>query len=79
MANQSGANSNLPGPFDPTDTIIQRFEDVGLNTTDVVVLSGKRKCHPYNNTRSVLFMCMHVRAAGAGRVIDQRLTRADHE
>ena len=56
VANQSGANSNLPGPFDPTDTIIQRFEDVGLNTTDVVVLSGKKK----SDTRTTIlsFVCM---------------------
>ena len=55
VANQSGANSNLPGPFDPTDTIIQRFEDVGLNTTDVVVLSGKK-----SDTRTTIlsFVCM---------------------
>ena len=40
MANQSGANSNLPSPFDPISTITKKFSDVGLNTTDVVVLSG---------------------------------------
>jgi hypothetical protein len=40
VANQSGANSGLPSPFDPIDTIIKKFNDVGLNTTDVVVLSG---------------------------------------
>ena len=40
MANQSGANSGLPSPFDPIDTITKKFSDVDLNTTDVVVLSG---------------------------------------
>jgi peroxidase len=40
VANQSGANSNLPSPFDPISTITKKFSDVGLNTTDVVVLSG---------------------------------------
>lgn len=40
MANQSGANNGLPSPFEPIDKIIQKFGDVGLNTTDVVVLSG---------------------------------------
>ena len=40
VANQSGANSSLPSPFDPINTITKKFSDVGLNTTDVVVLSG---------------------------------------
>lgn len=39
-ANQSGANSGLPGPTDFIDTIISKFNNVGLNTTDVVALSG---------------------------------------
>ena len=56
MANQSGANTNLPGPFDSTDRIIQQFKDAGLNTTDVVVLSGKKK----SDTRTTIlsFVCM---------------------
>ncbi|CAD6210323.1 unnamed protein product [Miscanthus lutarioriparius] len=42
VANQSGANSGLPSPFDPIDTITKKFSDVDLNTTDVVVLSGNK-------------------------------------
>jgi hypothetical protein len=40
VANQSGASSSLPTPFDPINNITKKFSDVGLNTTDVVVLSG---------------------------------------
>lgn len=40
VANQSGANNGLPSPFEPIDSIIQKFSAVDLNTTDVVVLSG---------------------------------------
>ena len=41
VANQSGADNGLPAPFEPIDSIIQKFNAVGLNTTDIVVLSGK--------------------------------------
>lgn len=41
VANQSGANNNLPSPFEPLDSIIAKFRDQGLNITDVVALSGK--------------------------------------
>jgi Peroxidase len=40
VANQSGANSGLPAPIDSISTVISKFNDVGLNTTDVVALSG---------------------------------------
>ncbi|GJN02997.1 hypothetical protein PR202_ga20393 [Eleusine coracana subsp. coracana] len=40
VANQSGANNGLPSPFESIDKITQKFNAVGLNTTDVVVLSG---------------------------------------
>lgn len=52
VANQSGANSGLPSPFEPIDKIIQKFGDVGLNTTDVVVLSG---AHTIGQARCLLF------------------------
>lgn len=52
MANQSGALSNLPSPFDSISVITQRFKDVGLNTKDVVVLSG---AHTIGRSRCVLF------------------------
>ncbi|KAG6478059.1 peroxidase N-like [Zingiber officinale] len=41
VANQSGANSNLPSPFESVAAIFQKFKDVGLDSiTDVVALSG---------------------------------------
>ncbi|OEL28170.1 Peroxidase N [Dichanthelium oligosanthes] len=53
VANQSGANNNgLPSPFEPIDSIIQKFNDVGLNTTDMVALSG---AHTIGVVRCALF------------------------
>uniref|UniRef100_A0ACD5X1R7 Uncharacterized protein n=1 Tax=Avena sativa TaxID=4498 RepID=A0ACD5X1R7_AVESA len=52
VANQSGANSNLPSPFNSITVIAQKFKDVGLNTKDVVVLSG---AHTIGRSRCVLF------------------------
>ncbi|CAN6178174.1 unnamed protein product [Urochloa humidicola] len=52
VANQSGANNGLPSPFEPIDSIIQKFNDVGLNTTDMVVLSG---AHTIGRARCAMF------------------------
>jgi peroxidase len=52
VANQSGANSNLPAPSFSIGTIVQMFKDMGLNTTDVVVLSG---AHTIGRARCALF------------------------
>lgn len=40
VANQTGANSVIPSPFDNLTTIISKFANVGLNIGDVVALSG---------------------------------------
>ncbi|XP_058198237.1 peroxidase N [Rhododendron vialii] len=40
VANQTGANTSLPSPFEDLNAIIAKFFAVGLNLTDVVVLSG---------------------------------------
>ncbi|KAH0780535.1 hypothetical protein KY290_000133 [Solanum tuberosum] len=40
VANFSGSSNGLPAPFDNLNTIISKFQDVGLNLTDVVSLSG---------------------------------------
>ncbi|KAL0418556.1 UNVERIFIED_CONTAM: Peroxidase N [Sesamum radiatum] len=40
VSNQTGANLSLPSPFESLDAIIAKFAAVGLNTTDVVTLSG---------------------------------------
>ncbi|THU45862.1 hypothetical protein C4D60_Mb02t22440 [Musa balbisiana] len=57
VANQTGANSNLPSPFDSINTIISKFAAVELNTTDVVALSGGHtiglaRCVTFNNRLS---------------------------
>jgi peroxidase len=39
-ANQSLANQNLPAPFDALDKLKSAFAAQGLNTTDLVALSG---------------------------------------
>ena len=45
VANQGGANSNLPSPFDSISVITKKFKDVGLNTNDVVVTVHTRGEH----------------------------------
>ena len=40
VANQTGANTGLPSPFDNLGTITLKFANVGLNLKDVVSLSG---------------------------------------
>lgn len=39
-ANKARANTDLPGPDDGLSNITSRFSDVGLDTTDLVALSG---------------------------------------
>lgn len=41
IANRSGAESNLPSPFEPLANLTVKFANVGLDSTDLVVLSGK--------------------------------------
>ncbi|XP_010452613.1 PREDICTED: peroxidase 54 [Camelina sativa] len=53
-ANLTGANSSLPSPFEGLNNITSKFVAVGLNTTDVVALSGahtfgRGKCVTFNN------------------------------
>ncbi|KAL7084436.1 hypothetical protein ACP275_14G223400 [Erythranthe tilingii] len=52
VANQTGANSALPSPFESLDNIIAKFAAVGLNVTDVVALSGG---HTIGLSRCALF------------------------
>ena len=40
-ANQAGANSDIPTPFDTLDENRQKFTSKGLDSTDLVALSGK--------------------------------------
>ncbi|KAL0346298.1 UNVERIFIED_CONTAM: Peroxidase 15 [Sesamum radiatum] len=39
-ANQAGATTSIPAPFDPLTNIIAKFSAVGLNVIDLVALSG---------------------------------------
>lgn len=54
VANKTGAENGLPAPFEPVSSIVQKFGDVGLDTKDVVVLSGahtigRARCGLFNN------------------------------
>lgn len=40
VANRSGAASNLPSPFEPLQNLTVKFANVGLDSTDLVALSG---------------------------------------
>ncbi|EOA23052.1 hypothetical protein CARUB_v10003822mg [Capsella rubella] len=62
VANQNSAN-NLPSPFEPLDSIIAKFVAVGLNTTDVVALSG---AHTFGQAKCDLFSNRLFNFTGAG-------------
>ncbi|XP_062171449.1 peroxidase A2-like [Alnus glutinosa] len=51
-ANRSGANLALPGPSETIAAIKLKFSNVGLNTTDVVALSG---AHTFGRARCLTF------------------------
>lgn len=40
IANQSGANNSIPAPTESLANVTAKFAAVGLNTTDLVALSG---------------------------------------
>ncbi|WJX22904.1 peroxidase [Trifolium repens] len=52
-ANQSLANQNLPAPFDALDKLKSAFAAQGLNTTDLVALSG---AHTFGRAHCSLFV-----------------------
>ncbi|KAK7347833.1 hypothetical protein VNO80_22372 [Phaseolus coccineus] len=52
VSNGTLANSVLPSPFEPLDSIISKFSNVGLNLTDVVSLSG---AHTIGRARCTFF------------------------
>lgn len=39
-ANQAGANNSIPAPTESLSNLTAKFSAVGLNTTDLVALSG---------------------------------------
>jgi len=40
VSNKTLANNAIPSPFDSLNTIISKFDNVGLSVKDVVTLSG---------------------------------------
>ncbi|KDP24640.1 hypothetical protein JCGZ_25556 [Jatropha curcas] len=53
-ANQGGANTSIPTPFDGLTNITSKFSAVGLNTNDLVALSGahtfgRAQCRTFSN------------------------------
>ncbi|KAJ0027608.1 hypothetical protein Pint_36399 [Pistacia integerrima] len=53
-ANQGGANTSIPSPFEGLSNITSKFSAVGLNTTDLVALSGahtfgRAQCRVFSN------------------------------
>ncbi|XWS66461.1 hypothetical protein CRYUN_Cryun05aG0201400 [Craigia yunnanensis] len=53
-ANQAGANSSIPSPFEGLSNITSKFSAVGLNTNDLVALSGahtfgRAQCRFFSN------------------------------
>lgn len=42
-ANRTAANEDLPGPTSTLDELKSKFSAVGLNTSDLVALSGKKR------------------------------------
>ncbi|KAL4611894.1 hypothetical protein ACB092_08G158900 [Castanea dentata] len=63
VANQSGANTGLPSPFDNLGNITLKFTNVGLNLKDVVSLSGG---HTIGLSRCLLFSNRLFNFAGTG-------------
>ncbi|KAM3288806.1 peroxidase A2 [Capsicum chacoense] len=51
-ANQKGANTSIPSPIESINNIIAKFSAVGLNTTDLVALSG---AHTFGRAQCGLF------------------------
>ncbi|XP_011039460.1 PREDICTED: peroxidase A2-like [Populus euphratica] len=53
-ANQAGANTSIPSPFEGLNNITAKFSAVGLNTNDLVALSGahtfgRAQCRTFSN------------------------------
>ncbi|CAK9169956.1 unnamed protein product [Ilex paraguariensis] len=51
-ANQGGANTSIPSPFEGLSSITSKFSAVGLNITDLVALSG---AHTFGRAQCRLF------------------------
>ncbi|KAJ1439875.1 Secretory peroxidase [Sesbania bispinosa] len=63
VSNGTLANLALPSPFDTLDTIISKFNNVGLNLKDVVTLSGS---HTIGRARCTFFSNRLFNFSGTG-------------
>ncbi|XVF07387.1 hypothetical protein REPUB_Repub06bG0134500 [Reevesia pubescens] len=62
-ANQAGANSSIPSPIDGLSNITAKFSAVGLNTADLVALSG---AHTFGRAQCRLFSNRLYNFSGTG-------------
>ncbi|XP_004497889.1 peroxidase A2-like [Cicer arietinum] len=62
-ANQAGANNLIPSPFESLAQITTKFSNVGLDTTDLVALSG---AHTFGRARCQLFSQRLFNFSGSG-------------
>ncbi|KAL3533949.1 hypothetical protein ACH5RR_007470 [Cinchona calisaya] len=62
-ANQAGANTSIPSPFESLSNITAKFSAVGLNITDLVALSG---AHTFGRAQCRLFSNRLYNFSGTG-------------
>ncbi|CAJ1967419.1 unnamed protein product [Sphenostylis stenocarpa] len=62
-ANQAGANTSIPSPFASLANITSKFSDVGLDTTDLVALSG---AHTFGRAQCQFFSQRLFNFSGTG-------------
>ncbi|KAG8367951.1 hypothetical protein BUALT_Bualt16G0126000 [Buddleja alternifolia] len=63
-ANQAGANTSIPAPFESLSNITAKFSAVGLNVTDLVALSG---AHTFGRAQCRLFSNRLYNFSGTGQ------------
>ncbi|KAK4272599.1 hypothetical protein QN277_021131 [Acacia crassicarpa] len=63
-ANQAGANTSIPSPFGSLANVTNSFTNVGLNTNDVVALSG---AHTFGRAQCQFFSQRLFNFSGTGR------------
>ncbi|KAF5737350.1 peroxidase A2-like [Tripterygium wilfordii] len=62
-ANQGGANTSIPTPFESLSNITAKFAAVGLNTNDLVALSG---AHTFGRAQCLTFRTRLYNFSGTG-------------
>ncbi|KAG4991209.1 hypothetical protein AAZX31_09G101400 [Glycine max] len=62
-ANQAGANSSIPSPFESLANVTSKFSAVGLDTTDLVALSG---AHTFGRAQCQFFSQRLFNFSGTG-------------